>query len=112
VNTIGTVRGRLYQCRPGRGTGGQDDVRGERDQFCGVFARVVGIAPGPTDVDLHIAADAPAQFLQPLQERREAGLPVRIVRGLSREHADPPHPLALLRPRRDRPRSRPAEKRG
>ena len=40
---------------------------------------------------------------QPLQERRETGLPFRIVRGYSHEHADAPHPLALLRARRERP---------
>jgi hypothetical protein len=28
------------------------------------------------------------------------------------KYANVPHPLAFLRPRRDRPRSRPAEKRG
>ena len=43
---------------------------------------------------------------QPLQERREAGLTFRIVRGCGQEHADAPHPLALLRARRERPRGR------
>ncbi len=48
----------------------------------------------------------PAQLLQPLQERRDAGLTFRIVRGAGHEHADAPHPLALLRARRERPRRR------
>ena len=48
----------------------------------------------------------PAQLLQPLQERRDAGLKFRIVRGCVQEHADAPHPLGLLRARRERPRSR------
>ena len=43
---------------------------------------------------------------QPLQERRDAGLIFRIVRGCGQEHADAPHPLGLLRARRERPRRR------
>src|SRR5262249_23279581 len=42
----------------------------------------------------------------PLHECREAGLTIRIVRGLANEHSDPPHLLGLLRPRRERPRGR------
>ena len=60
---------------------GQDDVGCERDQFRRVFANFVGIAAAPAEVDPHIAAIDPAQLLQPLQERREAGLAFRIVRG-------------------------------
>ena len=61
---------------------GQDDVRRERDQFGRVFANVVGIARGPADVDPHVAADGPARLLQPLQERRDAGLRFGIVCGV------------------------------
>ena len=43
---------------------------------------------------------------QPLQERPDAGLKFRIVRGCGQEHADAPHPLGLLRARRERPRRR------
>ena len=72
----------------------------------------VGIAGGPASVDPHVAAVGPAQLLQPLQECREAGLRFRIVRGRAHEHADAPHPLGLLRARRERPRGRrAAEKR-
>ena len=38
-------------------------------------------ARGPAGVDPHVAAVGPAQLLQPLQERRDAGLIFRIVRG-------------------------------
>jgi hypothetical protein len=42
--------------------------------------------------------------------RCETGLKYRIVRGCGHQHADPPHALALLRARRERPRrSRAAE---
>src|SRR5262245_38270383 len=37
-------------------------------------------------------------------ERSETGLKHRIVRGAGQEDADPPHPLGLLRMRRERPR--------
>src|SRR5262245_64094008 len=82
----------------------QDDVRGECNQFCRVSTSVLGIACGPAIVDAHVAAVGPAQFLQPLHERREAGLTFRIARGQRMEHAYAPYPLALLRARRERPR--------
>ena len=47
-----------------------------------------------------------------LLECCEAGLEYGIVRRGRREHADAPHAFGLLRARRDRPRGRPAEKRG
>src|SRR5262245_66251635 len=82
----------------------QDDVRGEGNQFCRVSTSVLGIACGPAIGDAHVAAVGPAQFLQPLHERREAGLTFRIARGQRMEHAYAPYPLALLRARRERPR--------
>ncbi len=59
-----------------------------------------------------VAAVDPAQLLEPLQERREARLPFRIIRGRGHEHPDAPHPPVLLRTRQERPRgSRAAEQR-
>ena len=62
-----------------------DDVRRERDQFCCVSAKAVGIARAPAVVDPHVAAGDPAQFLQPLRERRtrRAVIPDRRRRGSS-----------------------------
>jgi hypothetical protein len=40
---------------------------------------------------------------------RDAARCFGIVRGQVHEHSDPLHPLALLRTRRERPRSRAAE---
>src|SRR5262245_34428038 len=45
------------------------------------------------------------KFLKSLLERRHAGLSFPIV-GRSHQQPDPPHALALLRARRQRPRSR------
>ena len=67
------------------------------DQFRRVFASIVDIACGRADVNPYVTAVSPAQLLQPLCKRREAGLPFRIVRGQTAQHADAPHPLALLR---------------
>src|SRR5262249_27900611 len=39
-------------------------------------------------------------------ERSDASLSFRIVCGRAHEHANAAHPLALLRPRRERPRRR------
>src|SRR5262249_19013405 len=51
----------------------------------------------------------PARFRKPLQERQQACLHFRIVRTAVHEHADAPHPLALLRPCDEGPRHRTAE---
>src|SRR6516165_5463176 len=46
-----------------------------------------------------------------LAERSDASLSFHIGRSRAHEHADAPHPLALLRARRERPRRRAAEQR-
>src|SRR5262245_46272094 len=68
--------------------------------------------PASSPVVPQVAAVAPAQLLQGLRERREAGLSFRIVHGQIQEHADASDALARLRARRERPRRRyPAEQR-
>ena len=71
--------GRLLQRPHGGAAWSQDDVRRERDQFRRVSASAVGVARCPADVDPHVAAVGPAQLLQSLLERRDAGLRFRIV---------------------------------
>jgi hypothetical protein len=95
--------GRLQQRPHGRGAMGQDDVRRECGQFRGVPANVSGIGCGPASVDAHVAADGPAQQRQSLQERPDARLKFRVVRGCGHKNANVPHTLALLRPCRERP---------
>jgi hypothetical protein len=78
----------------------------------GISLKTTGIARCPAVVDPHVAAVGPAQLLQPLQERRDAGLCLPIVGGEVHQHADASHPIGLLRPRRERPRGcRAAEER-
>ena len=65
----------------------------------------------PASIDAHVAADCPTQERQPLIKRREERLESRIVRGGRQEHADAPHPLALLRAHCKRPHRRAADER-
>jgi hypothetical protein len=65
-------------------------------------------------VDLHIAADGPAQERQLLQERSYTGLIHLIIRGGRYEHTNAPHSFALLsaggkRPSRCRAAKQPYE---
>src|SRR5262249_47501124 len=104
--------GGLLQCQYGRTASSQNDVRRESNQFRCVSTSPIGITGAPAGVDPHVAAINPAQFLQPLQECREASLALRIVCRQAHEHADAPHALPLLRARRGRPScSRAAEER-
>src|SRR5262249_60985296 len=87
------------------------DGRPERDQLQREFAKAISVACGPAVIDPHIAAVGPAQLLQSLHERREAGLTYRMVVGERHEHTDAPD-LRRLRARRERPgRCRAAEQR-
>jgi hypothetical protein len=98
--------GRLQQRRRTSIAAAEDDIRRERHQFGCIGAKAIGIARSPPGLDLHIAADGPARLLQALQKYPIARLSERIVGSKVMEDADPPHPLALLRARRARPRRR------
>jgi hypothetical protein len=58
-----------------------------------------------------VAALRPPELREFLPERRD--IPLRFLVALSKahQHADPPHPVRLLRTRNKRPTSRTAEKR-
>ena len=85
---------------------------GARDQFSCVFAHSVGLVVAPSIVDADVLPDSPTQLLQALCKSRQAGVSFHIVRSEWREHADAPHPLGLLRARRERPRCCRAAERG
>src|SRR5262249_59707230 len=70
-----------------------------------------GLGTAPAIVDAYVAARCPTQFFKCLPERRHIGLRIPIVFGKGRQHADAPHPFALLRPHRERPHGRTAEQR-
>jgi hypothetical protein len=84
-------------------------MSGASDQFRSIFCALVGIVRAPAGIDPHIVANPPTQFLQTLVECRKSVLAFWNVCGAVHEHADASHPLALLRPRRERPRSCAAE---
>src|SRR5262249_60343500 len=89
-------------------TNRKNAIRRERNQLRSLLANLGGIGRGPAHIELYVATDAPARLLQPLLKCPNASLKLRIVRSGGQENADAPHPLALLRPRRERPRDRSA----
>jgi hypothetical protein len=84
------------------------------DKFVALTARIVKIdyrwPAGDPDKARTVSAVGPTQLLQRLLEHSGIRLRARIVRA-ALEHPDAPHPLALLRLRRERPHRRTAEQR-
>ena len=84
---------------------GHNEVRREHDEFLRMSAHNVAIADATkSPVELDIAPFGPAQLLQRLPQHCIDGLEVRVGLKGARNHADAPHPLGLLRVRRERPR--------
>src|SRR5262249_11223156 len=90
-----------------------NDVWRERYEFLCVSAQKIAITCAPKAlIELDVAPFGPAQLLQRLPQHRIAGSSVRIGFVDARNHTNAPRPLALLRPRRERPhRHRAAEQR-
>ena len=91
--------------------GRDDDIRVQPDQLFGVFAKALFVVSGPADVGADVVTFVPAELLQGLHQRGDAGLPFRRVRTKIHQHADPPRRGWLLRARRKRPRRRAADNR-
>src|SRR5262245_21626442 len=68
--------------------------------------RAVNVARSPVIVHPDVASFRPTHVLQRFPERRNAGLSLRIALGKAHQYTDPPHPVRLLRARRERPRRR------
>ena len=68
--------------------------------------QVVPKARSPLEREVITAPARRAAFLQCLLERRHASPCLRVVRGLINEHADAPHPIALLGTCHERPHRR------
>src|SRR6516225_10431035 len=100
----------LQQWPQGCGARCQNDVWRQGCQFRRVLANGVGQAFAPSIINPEVAALGPTQLLQRLHQHRVAHLHIRIIRvGAGSEYTDTSHGLALLRPRRERPRGRAAE---
>src|SRR5262249_53741064 len=105
--------GRLAQRGNNRRAVGEEHVRSQRYQFRYIGLYAVRIASGKTIVDLDVATLHPTKVPKPFAKCRDAGLSFQIILGNSQQHTNPPHPLTLLRARRERPCSRcAAEQRG
>ena len=105
ANTIGTER---VACSSGSITTvrvGHDDVGRERDQLRHVTANAIGCQrPSDSRSARCGPRSSPIPQAPARTPRRGPAIPGRRRRG--HEHADAPHPLGLLRARRERPRSR------
>jgi hypothetical protein len=87
----------------------QDDVGLQADQLLSELSYRIDVAAVPTNVHPHVAAIGPTQVRKRSSERRDATHIHGIVFVARHEHADPPHAVALLRTRHQRPRRRAPE---
>src|SRR5262249_42485577 len=81
------------------------------DEFLRESLHGLRLESGPPSVDPDVTALRPAELLETLSERGDAKLCFRIALGKAHQYTDPPHPVRLLRARRERPRRRAAEQR-
>jgi hypothetical protein len=77
-----------------------DHVGLQADQLLRECSYPIDVGAAPTKVHPHVATIGPTQARKRLRERRQQSLRPGIVFVVRREHADPPHPLALLCARR------------
>src|SRR5262249_23480281 len=95
----------------GRRPGCQDNVGLQADQLLRERSYPIDVSAAPTKVHPNVAAIGPTQARKRLRGSGAASFPLGIVFVGRHKHADAPHPLALLRARRERPRRRAAEER-
>src|SRR5262249_52351010 len=88
-----------------RSDAGEDQVA-RSDELGRVFLKELGVARGPAVLEADVVAFLPAELLHRLPERREPRLRFGVALGSGRDDPDPPHPVRLLRARRERPRRR------
>src|SRR6516225_4828031 len=86
-----------------------DDVGLHADQLLRERSYPINVIVAKTKLYPHVAAIGPTQVRKRLSERGEETLPRRIALVAPDEHADPRHPVALLRPTYHRPRRRAAK---
>ena len=84
----------------------QDKFGLQRDEFLRKSLQRLGVKRPPARVDPDVAAVRPPELLESLPECGDVGLSFRVTLGIAHQHADPPHPVGLLRTRRERPSGR------
>jgi hypothetical protein len=82
----------------------QDEIRRQCNQFRRISVESLGSTSSPANLEPDVASLAPPQLLESLPKCRNVRLRFRILRARIHENADAPHPILLLRARRDRPR--------
>src|SRR4029077_16579437 len=102
----------LFQRRNDRRGAGGDDVWWRVHQFKDVCLYAGNVAAGKSVLDLNVPVLRPSERLKSLSKRRYASFYLGIDFGEPMQERDAPHPLRLLRARRERPHGRrAAEKR-
>src|SRR5262249_24572676 len=96
----------LLQRADRRGAVREGYVGGRAHELRGVRAQAGEIAGSPANVDLEIAALAPALAFQALPERADPGLYIPVAPGEIIQHRDATDTLSWLRACRDRPKKR------
>src|SRR6266536_2517074 len=89
----------------------EDDLFRQAYQFRRICSHLGQVCARVAVVDLEVPSDCPSEIAESLPERLEITFGSRVVAADAQQHADPPHSLGLLRPRRERPSSHAAEKR-
>src|SRR5262249_17905391 len=90
----------------------QNDIRRERHQLYRSLANAQFAPAAPPRATGKSPTSAPAHFCRQLKNSCSRGWPAPSPRLEFLHPPTPPHPLALLRPRRSRPRDRRAAERG
>ena len=81
------------------------------DELLRIPSHRLRIEPGPANFYPNILPVHPSELLKSLPEYRHVGLILRVALGSHHQDAEAPHPVALLRPCRERPRGRRAAER-
>ena len=89
-----------------RGAIGNQDLGLRSNQFLSEFQRFCGVGHRPARFDMKCFSLRPAAFRESVTKGRELLLPFGIIDFPRHQHADPAYAFALLRTRRQRPRSR------
>ena len=97
----------LQQRRSGGCALRKNEVGLQRDEFLRESLPRLRVERRPASVDPDVAALRPPELLESLPERRDPGLSFPVALGKRHQHADPPHPVGLLRARGERPRTPP-----
>src|SRR5262249_32663508 len=99
--------GSLLQRHHGRLIAGENSIRPHPHEVSSEGSQALRSPAWPALLDVDIAIFDPPEILQATAERRHAELAFGVILCQPRnQHADAPHPLALLRARHERPRRR------